>query len=395
MIIKDYRRFPKGLTAFLLSNGDIMIHQYKLNGYNIVLDVYSGSVHAVDDLAYDVIAMYKDATKEQIIDEMLSKYADNPEITKEEWRKHFCEATLLPVDEFKRRMMVMGSPDELSKALEIISAIDSESISTAVLDSSIAKARIQIIGYDYCNDVEGIFKKYFNSEKPFGKKGKQKEFPDAFVLSALEQYAKKNRIENIILLSHDGDMFDYKSDVLIQKEIGEYLNGILKEIATSEAEKRDIERLYAYFHKGKISFAADLKEQLTDYLLDYSVYDNRVQWQEIEDVTIKEEVALSFSDKDIQLTEINKEYLEAICFVDVDAIADVEHVDESMSYWDSEENNYLFKEYTTSEVEISASIKLTIRMDRTELVMGQDPAVELCEIEYRDLQEAIDGETEY
>ena len=61
-----------------------MIHQYKLNGYNIVLDVFSGSVHCVDDLAYDVIAMYKNATKEQIIDEMLSKYADNPEITKEE-----------------------------------------------------------------------------------------------------------------------------------------------------------------------------------------------------------------------------------------------------------------------------------------------------------------------
>ena len=27
-----------------------MIHQYKLSGYNIVLDVYSGSVHAVDDV---------------------------------------------------------------------------------------------------------------------------------------------------------------------------------------------------------------------------------------------------------------------------------------------------------------------------------------------------------
>ena len=32
-----------------------MIHQYKNNGYNIVLDVYSGSVHVVDDLCYDVI----------------------------------------------------------------------------------------------------------------------------------------------------------------------------------------------------------------------------------------------------------------------------------------------------------------------------------------------------
>ena len=32
-----------------------MIHQYKNNGYNIVLDVNSGSVHVVDDVVYDVI----------------------------------------------------------------------------------------------------------------------------------------------------------------------------------------------------------------------------------------------------------------------------------------------------------------------------------------------------
>ncbi|MGF6376060.1 uncharacterized protein M2140_001130 [Clostridiales Family XIII bacterium PM5-7] len=35
-----------------------MIHQYKLNGYNIVLDVYSGSIHCVDDVAYDIIHLY-------------------------------------------------------------------------------------------------------------------------------------------------------------------------------------------------------------------------------------------------------------------------------------------------------------------------------------------------
>lgn len=34
-----------------------MIHQYKNNGYNIVLDVNSGSVHVVDELVYDVIAL--------------------------------------------------------------------------------------------------------------------------------------------------------------------------------------------------------------------------------------------------------------------------------------------------------------------------------------------------
>ena len=33
-----------------------MIHQYKLGGYNIVLDVCSGGLHVVDDLSYDIIA---------------------------------------------------------------------------------------------------------------------------------------------------------------------------------------------------------------------------------------------------------------------------------------------------------------------------------------------------
>lgn len=61
-----------------------MIHQYKLNGYNIVLDVYSGSVHVVDELAYDVIEMFENKGREEIISAMLAKYADNPEITREE-----------------------------------------------------------------------------------------------------------------------------------------------------------------------------------------------------------------------------------------------------------------------------------------------------------------------
>ena len=57
-----------------------MIHQYKLNGYNIVLDVYSGSVHSVDDLAYDVIEMYENNSREEIKSALLEKYKDVPDI---------------------------------------------------------------------------------------------------------------------------------------------------------------------------------------------------------------------------------------------------------------------------------------------------------------------------
>ncbi|MGS2780137.1 thioether cross-link-forming SCIFF peptide maturase [Robertmurraya sp. GLU-23] len=64
-----------------------MIHQYKLNGYNIVLDTYSGSVHVVDELAYDIIGLYEHASSEKIVTMMLEKYRTNPEITEVEIRE--------------------------------------------------------------------------------------------------------------------------------------------------------------------------------------------------------------------------------------------------------------------------------------------------------------------
>lgn len=53
-----------------------MIHQYKNNGYNIVLDVNSGCVHVVDDLVYDIISLYESQSKESIKEKMLSQYRE-------------------------------------------------------------------------------------------------------------------------------------------------------------------------------------------------------------------------------------------------------------------------------------------------------------------------------
>ena len=60
-----------------------MVHQYKLNGYNIVLDTCSGSVHVVDEVAYDIIAMYKDKTVDEIVKHILDTYK-NEEITEQD-----------------------------------------------------------------------------------------------------------------------------------------------------------------------------------------------------------------------------------------------------------------------------------------------------------------------
>ena len=53
-----------------------MVHQYKLNGYNIVLDTCSGSVHTVDEVAYDIIALYKNKSADEIVKEITEKYSD-------------------------------------------------------------------------------------------------------------------------------------------------------------------------------------------------------------------------------------------------------------------------------------------------------------------------------
>jgi len=56
------------------------VHQFRNNGYNIVLDVCSGSVHVVDDLVYRLIALYEDRPRETVISELKKEFPkESPE----------------------------------------------------------------------------------------------------------------------------------------------------------------------------------------------------------------------------------------------------------------------------------------------------------------------------
>lgn len=56
-------------------------------GYNIVLDVFSGSVHVVDDVAYDIISMIKTASEDEIVCAMTEKYKAREDVTEDEIRE--------------------------------------------------------------------------------------------------------------------------------------------------------------------------------------------------------------------------------------------------------------------------------------------------------------------
>ena len=63
-----------------------MIHQYQLNGYNIVLDTCSGAIHVVDEVAYDLIAGYKAEPEEELIRRVCEKYKDRVDVNEAEVR---------------------------------------------------------------------------------------------------------------------------------------------------------------------------------------------------------------------------------------------------------------------------------------------------------------------
>ena len=51
-----------------------MIHQYKMGGYNIVLDVCSGAIHTVDELAYDLIARFETEERVALVASLAAAY---------------------------------------------------------------------------------------------------------------------------------------------------------------------------------------------------------------------------------------------------------------------------------------------------------------------------------
>ncbi len=67
-----------------------MIHQYKAKGFNIVLDIYSGSVHVVDDVTYEIISLYENHSKDEIR-EKLASY----NLTEDEFNEAYLEVKTL------------------------------------------------------------------------------------------------------------------------------------------------------------------------------------------------------------------------------------------------------------------------------------------------------------
>lgn len=120
-----------------------MIHQYKNNGYNIVLDVNSGAIHVVDDVTYDMIAEYEKLQKDTVIENAAAKY---PKISRDEIREAYDEITSLREDG------ALFTPDEYEGRV-----IDYTKRPTVIKAMCLNVAHACNLSCKYCFADEGLY----------------------------------------------------------------------------------------------------------------------------------------------------------------------------------------------------------------------------------------------
>ena len=100
-----------------------MVHQYKNNGYDIVLDVNSGAIHVVDDVTYDVIEMIDKSqpesyAKDEIVSALSGKYGkEEVEEAIDEVKTLIDEESLFTKDTYENYIMDFKKRPTVVKAL--------------------------------------------------------------------------------------------------------------------------------------------------------------------------------------------------------------------------------------------------------------------------------------
>lgn len=101
-----------------------MVHLFQNNGFYIALDANSGTVHDVDDVAYDIIGLYENTPKDEIVKIILAKYRDRDDVTKAEIKDVFDDietlkkqGKLFSEDRFKAIAENLGDRPKVVKAL--------------------------------------------------------------------------------------------------------------------------------------------------------------------------------------------------------------------------------------------------------------------------------------
>ena len=256
--------------------------------------------------------------------------------------------------------------DEYFSALD---KVDAEKTAIEMVNTFVKRSGAYVIGLEYCKDIEGIFKKYFKQEFPFSEK-KQKEFPDAFALAALEGYSQSRQLK-MIVLSTDSDMQNYESDELYAVDFKKY-------ISEKMSEDVDLSSLYEEMSGNSDRLKDKLESEIVDYLDDVSLFYDKIQNGDIHYVSVYD-VRVDFNAEDVYINESNDESIEFELEIHVNYRVGISYDDYTNATYDNEDKVWYGTEDTHEDFDETGSTVVCMKFDK------QSKEIEIIEADYGDL----------
>lgn len=218
-----------------------------------------------------------------------------------------------------------------------------------------SKSNAYMIPYSYCTDVEGVFKKYFNKEKPFGADKKKDEFPDAFIIQALEKYCKNTSLPKVIVLTQDKD-FVSSSHLEIVCDYKKYVSDKL-------ADKAVMDELDTSLDENSIFLSVKWKMEIEELLYDDRTYYAFCNCIDTFDITIKH-CCIELDKKGLYVLGIDEDTIR----VEVHPIAafsvEVGYHDFSEASYDKEFDEWYGDEWKTETIDLPVEFKSILNYDK-------------------------------
>lgn len=277
----------------------------------------------------------------------------------------------------KRDAMILRNVMDLPCAglFENVSANDILSRINSQFDEFVDGGNVEIVNVATAN-IKEIFDDYFSEEPPFDLANKKSEFPDAFVLSAINKISRE-RGHKLYVVSNDGDFKRYcaKHENLISlSTIDELIDLIVR-----NSEKLAVPAKFAdeMYDRLKVDIHETLLEKLQTSELDPPLdFDEEF---ELEDIEIEEFEIVSKN-----ILEVSREHAIYELKINLSVVATFSVVDYERSPWDPEDKVYMF--YLTNEyVKVySYSPKVILH------IVYDDGIVDNARIESFDIDDVLD-----
>ena len=144
----------------LQERGFIVIHQYKNNGYNIVLDVNSGAVHVVDDVVYDVLPYLE---KKETNERAYLNTGETVEVVKEDVSEGKTDWQSQKEEQAKKRKIqnrVKKIEEEIESLEEKLSELEEQFQDPAVATNSAKLGKLHSEQVEVQEKLDGLYEEW-------------------------------------------------------------------------------------------------------------------------------------------------------------------------------------------------------------------------------------------